>query len=167
METAFKDLFENPCIWASFCSWLVAQFAKMICGFLRTRRFDFSYLVSTGGMPSAHSAMAWGLCMAVGLMSGFTTPVFAVAFGFASVTVFDAATVRRAAGQQARLMNDMIDELFREHHFSERKLAELLGHTRLEVFMGILIGLLTAVIVTSMWVCLGTPTGPYFAALGR
>ena len=64
--------------------------------------------------------------------------------------MFDAATVRRAAGQQARLLNEMVDQLFKQHSFSERKLAELLGHTRLEVFLGMLVGIPVAMIVTSV-----------------
>ena len=55
--------------------------------------------------------------------------------------------MRRSAGLQARLLNEIVDELFKEHHFSERKLVELLGHTRLEVFMGMLIGILVALLV--------------------
>jgi acid phosphatase family membrane protein YuiD len=72
-----------------------------------------------------------------------------VALVVASITMFDASTVRRAAGLQARLLNEMLDELFKEHHLSERKLKELLGHTRLEVLMGAIVGILTAMIVVS------------------
>ena len=68
---------------------------------------------------------------------------------YALIVMFDASTVRRAAGQQAKLLNDIVDELFREHHLSEKKLAELLGHTRLEVFMGLLIGVFVAITVVS------------------
>ena len=73
-----------------------------------------------------------------------------VALAFAIVVMFDAATVRRAAGVQARLLNEIVDELFKEHHLSERKLAELLGHTRLEVFMGMVTGILVAMLVHSI-----------------
>ena len=145
------QIFDNVCFWAPLGAWTVAQSTKMICGLLATRRLDFRYLVSTGGMPSAHSAMACGLATAVGLTEGFDTVVFAVALAFALVVMFDASTVRRATGMQARLLNEMIDELFKEHHFSERKLAELLGHTRMEVFMGMIIGILVAVIIKSYW----------------
>lgn len=144
------DLFKNVCIWSSFSAWVVAQFTKMLCGYYWTRRLDFSYMVSTGGMPSAHAAMASGLFTAIGLEHGFISPVFALAFGFGMVVMFDASTVRRAAGLQARLMNDMIDELFKEHRLSERKLKELLGHTRLEVGMGMIIGILVAVIAVAV-----------------
>ena len=57
--------------------------------------------------------------------------------------MFDAQTVRAAAGKQARLLNQIVDELFTEHHLSENKLKELLGHTRVEVFFGMLTGIAT------------------------
>jgi len=150
MNTHFVYLFESPCFWSAFCAWMAAQFTKMLIGFLRTRRLDFRYLASTGGMPSAHSAMVTGLATAIGLREGFETPMFALALGFAMIIMFDASTVRRAAGLQARLLNDILDELFKAHHLSEQKLVELLGHTRLEVFMGLIMGILVAMIVNSI-----------------
>jgi len=86
------------------------------------------------------------------MLEGFGSSVFVVAFGFALITMFDASTVRRAAGLQATLLNEIVDELFKEHRFSERKLAELLGPTRLEVFMGAMVGVFAAMIVTVKFV---------------
>lgn len=149
MPADFLDLFINPCFWASFWAWTIAQSVKMLCGFCRTRRLDFSYLVSTGGMPSAHSAFATGMATSVGLVAGFDSPAVIVAMSFAMITMFDASTVRYAAGQQARILNDIIEELFKEHRFSEIKLKELLGHTRLEVLLGAVIGVLTAMMVVT------------------
>ena len=134
----------HPSFWAALLGWLVAQCAKMGCSLLETRRLDFSYLVSTGGMPSAHSAMASALATSLGLCQGFDSAIFAVGCAFAMVVMFDAQSVRAAAGQQARLLNQIVDELLHEHHLSEQKLKELLGHTRLEVFMGMLTGIATA-----------------------
>ena len=95
-------------------------------------------------MPSAHSAMASSVATAMGLAEGFASPMFALAFCFAAVVMFDAQSVRAAAGKQARLLNQIVDELFKEHHLSEVKLKELLGHTRLEVFFGMVIGVFSA-----------------------
>jgi len=153
MPNGLQDFAGNICFWSAVCSWVVAQCTKMLTGFYRTRRLDFHYLVSTGGMPSAHSASVCGLAAAVGQTLGFDSPVFAIALGFALVVMFDASTVRRAAGLQASLLNEIVDELFKEHHLSERKLKELLGHTRLEVFMGMVIGILVSIIIinTATW----------------
>jgi acid phosphatase family membrane protein YuiD len=149
------DFFTGVPFWTLFFSWMVAQSTKMLVALTHNGRLDFRYLASTGGMPSAHSAMVSGLATSIGLTAGFGAPVFAVAVGFALIVMFDASTVRRAAGQQAKLLNEIIDEIFREHHFSEKKLAELLGHTRLEVFMGMVIGVLTALLVEAVGLRLG------------
>ena len=150
MTNSVLAVFKTSCFWAAFCAWFTAQCTKMLVGFWRTHRLDFSYVVSTGGMPSAHSATVAGLATALGITQGFNAPIFVMGLAFAVLTMFDASTVRRAAGMQARLLNEIIDELFKTHRFSERKLKELLGHTRLEVFMGMIIGILVAVIVTSL-----------------
>ena len=150
MENSVLDLFKSVCFWAPAFAWMVAQFTKMLCGFCKTKKMDFSYMVSTGGMPSAHSAMACGLMTSVGMVEGFGSVLFVISLMFAMVVMFDASTVRRAAGQQARVLNQMAEELFKRHRFPQKKLAELLGHTRFEVFMGAVIGMLVAVIVVAV-----------------
>jgi acid phosphatase family membrane protein YuiD len=134
----------HPSFWAALIGWLIAQSIKMVCCLLQSRRLDFSYMVSTGGMPSAHSAMATALATSLGLCMGFDSAIFALGCAFAMVVMFDAQSVRAAAGEQAKLLNQIVDELLQEHHLSEKKLKELLGHTRMEVFMGMLTGVATA-----------------------
>lgn len=134
----------HPSFWAAIFGWIIAQSIKMTCCLLQNRRLDFSYMVSTGGMPSAHSAMATALATSLGLCMGFDSAIFALGCAFAVVVMFDAQSVRAAAGEQATLLNQIVDELLHEHHLSEKKLKELLGHTRMEVFMGMLTGIATA-----------------------
>lgn len=153
MHTNFLDLFTTPYFLGAFSAWTVAQCCKMLSSFIQTRKVNIRYLVSTGGMPSAHSATAVALATVVGLDQGFESALFVITFGIAFLVMFDAATVRRAAGNQARLLNQMVDELFKQHRFSEKKLAELLGHTRLEVLMGMVVGILVGVNVYTLWVC--------------
>lgn len=149
--TTAQPFSQNRAFWAALIAWLLAQSIKMFARYLRTGRIDFAVLVSTGGMPSAHSAMACALATAVGLTSGFGHPLFALSLAFAGVVMFDAQSFRRAAGQQARLLNQIVDELFKEHHLSEQKLAELLGHTRIEVFAGMLTGVAVALALFRLW----------------
>ncbi len=137
----------NASFWAAFFSWTIAQVTKMIIEVVQMRRLNFACLVRNGGMPSAHSAMVCGLTTSVGIEAGFGSPLFAVSCAFALVVMFDASTVRRAAGMQAQLLNEMIDAAFKEHRFAERKLVEFLGHTRMEVVMGMLVGIVTALLV--------------------
>lgn len=145
------NLFTGPWFWASFIAWTLAQTIKMTAGFIKTGRFDFRYLLSTGGMPSAHSAMVCGLAVSIGLTEGFRSPVAMLAAGFAAITMFDAAGVRRAAGHQAKILNEMIQELFKRHTLRQTRLKELLGHTRKEVFAGMLVGFAVAVAVVHFW----------------
>lgn len=149
MDDNLITVFSTAGFWSALLSWMIAQFTKMICGIVMKKGVDFRYFVSTGGMPSAHSATVAGLATSMGMTQGFDSPEFVIALTIAIITMFDASTVRRAAGQQARLLNEIIDELFKEHAFSQRRLAELLGHTRLEVFMGMIVGILVGLIVTS------------------
>ena len=144
--TEHSPWYTNSTIWVVLAGWMAAQLIKFITAFARDRRIDFTYFMSTGGMPSAHSASVGALAASVGIRSGFETPVFAVALLFACIVMFDAQSVRRAAGHQARLLNQIVDELFKHHHLSQQKLAELLGHTRVEVFAGCALGVVVAVI---------------------
>ena len=139
----------NPTIWSAVCAWFLAQGTKMLCFYVRTRKVNFGYLVSTGGMPSAHSCMASALTTSVALRVGTADPLFAVTTAFALVVMFDAQSVRRAAGMQARILNQILDDL-KERRFSVGKLEELLGHTPLEVAMGMLMGIFTAIIVHAL-----------------
>ena len=139
--------YRNISVWCGLSAWLIAQSIKMASNFRRTRLLDFSVLVSNGGMPSAHSAAVAALATSVGLVEGFRTSVFAVALAFAVIVMFDAQSVRQAAGHQARILNQIVEELFKEHHLSQQKLAELLGHTRLEVFAGMMVGVAIALAI--------------------
>ena len=137
--------FNNLSIVAGLVAWLLAQLIKFMAHYFKTKELDFRFFVSTGGMPSAHSAAVSALATSVGIREGANSAIFAVTLAFAMIVMFDAQSVRRAAGQQAKLLNQIVQELFKEHHFSTHKLAEFLGHTRLEVFVGMCMGVLIAI----------------------
>ena len=145
MTSPFPSVWSNTSIWAGLLAWVLAQAIKFTRHGLRNHELDFSFFVSTGGMPSAHSAAVSALATSVGLREGWDSAVFATAACFAIIVMFDAQSVRRAAGQQARLLNQIVAEMFKTHHFSKQKLAELLGHTRLEVGAGLLLGVGVAI----------------------
>jgi len=145
-------LFENIWIGCAFASWGMAQFCKLLSAFVQTRQLDFTYFASTGGMPSAHSATVAGLATSVGITHGFDSMPFALALALAVITMFDASTLRLAAGKQAELLNEIVRELFTHHRLAEKPLKELLGHTRFEVFMGMLVGIATAANFTFRWI---------------
>ena len=146
------NIFMKPWFWAAFFSWMVAQTIKMVIAAVKTHRFDFEYLVSTGGMPSAHSSLVLGLATSIGLTEGFGSPLTMLAVGFAAITTFDAATVRHAAGEQAKVLNQMVREIMeRNFQFQARHLKELLGHSRKEVLWGMVTGICVATAVCSLW----------------
>lgn len=145
------EVFSNAPLWAAFFSWCSAQAIKMAIDFAKTRRVDFRYFVSTGGMPSAHSATVTGLATSLGLVQGWDSPIVALASVFAIITMFDAATVRHAAGLQAQVLNEIVEELRKDRRLRAAKLKELLGHTRKEVLAGFLWGIAFSSVFTVVW----------------
>lgn len=135
----------------AFMAWLVAclvaQFIKIMLGVIRLRRFDFRWLIGTGGMPSTHAAGVTALSFAIGLQSGFDSPLFAVTAAFTVVTLFDAQGVRRWSGRQAQVLNKMLEDIYFKRHIREERLKELLGHTPVEVFAGMGIGVATVLVM--------------------
>ena len=102
--------------------------------------------IGPGGIPSAHAAGACALATSIGLNYGFDKVSFALAAAFAIVVMFDAQHVRRAAGKQARILNKMMDDIYWQGRIQEDQLRELLGHTPVEVFLGMSLGILLAII---------------------
>jgi len=141
----------NITIWAGVTAWILAQCIKLLTYMIREHRFDSAFLFRLGGMPSSHSAAVCAAATSIGLREGFSTSIFALAFGLSLIVMIDAQSVRRAAGQQARLLNQIVDEMFKAHRLSQEKLVEFLGHTRMEVLFGMILGILCALLVHGTW----------------
>ena len=135
------DMFRNAPLMAAGLSWALAQIIKVPLDYFYTREFHWHLLLSAGGMPSSHATLVSALAWTIGLQYGFTSAEFAVAFVFAGIVIYDATGVRRAAGQHARVINRMIDDLAAGHPLKEEELKELLGHTTRQVFAGTLFGM--------------------------
>jgi len=149
MENVWS-LLENHLLWVSLIACFIAQGLKLVIEFIREGKFNARSLFTTGGMPSAHSALVASLATGVGIKEGWESTNFAIALLFAIIVMFDAAGVRQAAGKQARLLNQIVDELFQEHkEFNQEKLKELLGHTPLQVIVGVILGVIIALIARS------------------
>ena len=138
-----------------------AQFVKVPILYIATKKVDWSLLTSTGGMPSSHSAAVTALATAIGMETGFDSPIFAVATMFAIITMFDATGVRRQAGEQAIVLNQLVKDfqmIFEEakhwqkhgEQYKQKKLKELLGHKPIEVFFGAITGIIIAIIMYSI-----------------
>ena len=143
------SVFDNRVLVASFLAWALAQISKIFYELIRQRRLILSRLVSSGGMPSSHSALVTGLATATGREIGVTSPVFAIAVVLASIVMYDAAGVRRAVSIQARILNQMIEEAFQGSPMAEKRLRELTGHTPVQVFVGAILGIGVGLLMTA------------------
>jgi acid phosphatase family membrane protein YuiD len=131
---------------ASICAWALAQLLKVFLALIGRRQIDLHLLVSTGGMPSSHSAMVCALATSVAIVEGLDSVAFAIAAILAMVVMYDAAGVRSWVGKQSVVLNRIVKEIrFRRPLFElERGLREFIGHTPFEVIIGALLGITTA-----------------------
>ncbi len=144
-------LLVNRVLIAALIAWFTAQVIKVPIEYLRSRRWLWGLLLTTGGMPSSHSALIVGATNAVGLYVGYDSPLFALGVAIAMIVTYDAAGVRRQAGMHAERINYLFDELLKGHIWDEDELREVLGHTPLEVTGGILWGILVTTLVWLLW----------------
>jgi acid phosphatase family membrane protein YuiD len=144
----FATIFDNQVLLVSIFACLAAQGLKVVIELIRNRKINLRYLVTTGGMPSAHSALVGGLATAVGQTAGWSSTEFAIACLFAVIVMYDAAGIRQAAGKQARIINQMLEDFLQNgKNFDEEKLIELLGHTPFQVFVGLALGIVISLVV--------------------
>jgi len=141
MSDFFRQIFNNRVLITTLLAWLVAQSIKVMLGVIQKKKFDFRWFIGTGGMPSSHVSGATALAWSSGMEYGFDSIFFALAAAFAIVVIFDAQGVRRATGKQAHILNKVMDDIYFKGRIQDERLRELIGHTPLEVFGGILLGI--------------------------
>lgn len=143
---SFKDLMNNYVLWVAVIAWLSAQLLKVLFYGIKHRTFSLERLMGAGGMPSSHTSTVTSLAVAIARVYGLGSPLFAIALVLAGIVMYDASGVRRAAGEQAKVLNRL---LFEQHGPDEtqKMLKELLGHTPLEVFGGAVLGVVLALII--------------------
>jgi hypothetical protein len=146
MKDVFNQIVQNRILMPTLSAWVIAQIVKVILGVIRQKRFDFRWFVGTGGMPSSHAAGAACLATAIGMEYGFNSAYFALAASFAIVVMFDAQGVRRATGRQARILNKITDDIYWQGKIQEGRLRELVGHTPIEVIVGVFLGIIIALL---------------------
>lgn len=142
----FSNILHNSVLIVAVTACFLAQGLKLIIEGITKGKVTFRTLVETGGMPSAHSALVTALAAGVGQSSGWETPEFAIAVLFAVIVMYDATGVRQAAGKQARILNQIVDEFFHDAEFNEERLKELLGHTPVQVIAGCMLGIVVSCI---------------------
>lgn len=139
----FEALFRNQLLWTAIAASTSAQVIKVLLILIFERKWQPLRVLETGGMPSSHTASVAALSTACGLEFGFGSPFFALSAIFGMIVMYDATGIRRASGMQAELLNDLVAELRQllTEGFAPKPLKELLGHTYLEVFVGLLLGI--------------------------
>ncbi len=146
--------FFNTGFEALFCglvSAFIAQFIKVITYLCTHKKINFKIFTTTGGMPSSHTAGVIALSTSVGIIDGIDSLLFAISIGFSLVIMQDASGIRRAAGKTAATLNRLVDEFVQKNKEVKpyTALKELLGHTPLEVFCGMILGIIVPFIVHS------------------
>lgn len=134
-------LWNNETLWLPISAMVIVQLFKFVTASLRNRMLMWPILLSTGGMPSSHSAMVTSLATAVAYRNGVGSSIFAVSVVLAAIIMYDAQGIRQQSGKQARILNQILRELFSGQSISEEELKELLGHTSIEVLVGGLLGI--------------------------
>ena len=147
MKEIFAQLFKNKIFLTTIFAWIVAQVVKVTIGVVREKKINFRWFLGTGGMPSSHVAGASCLATSTGLKYGFDGIYFAICATFALVVMFDAQGVRRATGRQAKILNKIMEDIYWQGKVQEGRLRELIGHTPIEIIVGVLLGIVIALLV--------------------
>jgi acid phosphatase family membrane protein YuiD len=140
----------NPVFLSALSSWLLAQILKSCIMLVRNRPHSAKEIIlnifwTTGGMPSSHSAVVVALATSAAFVEGADSTLFFVTLFYAVLTFRDALGVRRAAGAQAKVINQLIHDLSPRFSLRSRPVKEIHGHTMSEVFVGALLGFFIAV----------------------
>ena len=142
-EFQFIYILDNAVLAWGLAACGLAQFSKLLFELIFKQRWRPSVLIETGGMPSSHSALVTGTAAGIGLQLGFNDPVFALASTIAFIVMYDASGIRRSAGLTAAKVNQISKDNSKEL-FSENTLKESLGHTKIEVLVGSILGPIVA-----------------------
>lgn len=135
-----QEILSNRTITIPVLAWFIAQLIKVISVIVKEKKIDFTRFVGSGGMPSSHAAFIVSLTTVIGKEYRFNSGLFGLAVAVSLIVMYDAAGVRRAAGKQAQVLNQLIFN----HDYKvnlDQKLKELLGHTPFEVIMGAALGI--------------------------
>ena len=141
-----NDIIHNKFIWVPFFTWLSIQIFKVIFDSIQSKKLNLKRLFGAGGMPSSHTAVVMVITIMIGKNVGFGSYAFAATFIFSLIVMYDAAGVRRAAGEQASVLNKIIETPGLSGLEVQKRLMEALGHTPTQVLVGALIGIIVGAI---------------------
>lgn len=138
------EIFQNNVLFCAILGWFFAQVLKIIITGLVEKRWDWSRIKGSGGMPSSHTSFVISLALMVGITQGFNTASFTITFCLAAIVMYDATGVRRETGNQAQIINEIVRNVFvNGKPIADDDLKELIGHKPIEVLGGVIVGCLT------------------------
>ena len=140
-------IFYNAILVSAVTAWAIAQILKVAVSVILFRKLNLQLILSSGGFPSSHSATVSALALGIGKYYGWDSPIFAVSAVFSMIVLYDAAGVRRAAGKQAEVLNQLVERLYPGPNSDQARLKELIGHTPLEVFAGVSVGIIVGLLI--------------------
>lgn len=136
------QILSNKILLVAIISNVVAQVIKMPIYYIKAKKWDFSLLLSTGGFPSSHTSTVSALTLRIGTDLGFASPLFALSFIIACIVIIDASGLRQEVGRHSKTLNDLMQTLKMREMLDFKELEELIGHTKLEVLGGLILGIL-------------------------
>lgn len=140
-------ILSNPYLNCAVLGWFIAQAIKGVAESIIDRKLRLDRFFGSGGMPSSHSAMVTAIVSMIFIQKGFSSVEFAIAASFAFITVYDAANVRYEVGEQAKIINQIIENWnIDDFEIRSKRFKELMGHTKLEVAMGCILGCMISII---------------------
>lgn len=132
---------------AALLSGIIAQALKPFISLIKRRGFRVLSMLNTGGMPSSHTAVVTTLTVGVAVYRGVGSPIFGLSLIFSLYFIFEATGLRQEIGNQAKVLNEIVEIVRQTHHIDSEKVRELIGHTWAEVFGGLALGFLIALLV--------------------
>ena len=148
------QLFTNPFLITAVLAWFIAQVLKTIIYLILNRKLRLERMIGDGGMPSGHSATVSSMATLSLLIYGPGSYEFAISAPLAIIVCHDAMGVRRESGKHAVVLNEMMliyEKIFNEEELTEVELKEFVGHTPLQVTVGIAIGVASAFAAWLLW----------------
>lgn len=103
-----QDLSNNQVLVSVVTASLVGQVLKPFTAAIQGKGFNWKLVISSGGMPSSHSACVTAACTSIALERGLADSLFGLSVVFAGIVMYDAQGVRRAVGKQAEVINTLI-----------------------------------------------------------
>lgn len=144
------EFFSSPIAFATFGAVLLAQLIKAPVHYLRKKEWDWTLIINSGGMPSSHSALMGAVTTSIGLYHGWSNPIFILGLALTVIVVYDATGVRRQAGLHAERINEILREALAHRNLPADEaqfLREVIGHSPFEAAMGLLFGILFAILI--------------------